>query len=188
MSRFNPGLDLEKDDYLVIRERIFEVFKLQADAFEAISHDPEASVQAVLIVALVALLLALGSSVSSLFGDLGLAVNLFIAVVWTFMSWILWAGIVFLGGRLLSGGPVSFRQILRVTGFAYAPQALAILPWFGALVGAIWTLAAGFVATRQVLGLDNRRSVLIMTLGLIVYVGGLLLIALALEFIRQLPV
>lgn len=187
MSRLNPGLDLERMEHFVIREHIFGVFKLQANTFEAIRHDPEASIQAVLIVALVALLLALGSPVSSLFGDLGLAVNLLIAAAWTFMGWILWAGIVFLGGRLLSGRPVSFKQTLRVTGFAYAPQALAILPWFGALVGTIWSLAAGFVAIRQVLGLDNRRAVLIMTLGLVVFVGGLLLIWMALEFIQQLP-
>jgi hypothetical protein len=141
-----------------------------------------------LIVTLVALLLGVGSPVSSIFGDLGLAANFFIAVAWTFVSWILWAGIVFLGGRLLSAGPVSFWQILRVVGFAYAPLALAILPWFGALVGAIWSLAAGFVAVRQVLGLDKRKAALVVILGIGVYIGGGLLIVAALEFVQRLAV
>lgn len=172
----------------MIRERILGVFKLQANVFNAISRDPDAGLQAGLIVALVSVLLALGSQISPIFGDLGLAANFLIAVIWTFISWILWAGIVYFAGRLLASRRVPFNQILTVTGFAYAPQALAILPWFGALAGSIWSLAAAFVAIRQIMGVDNRRAALLVVLGVAFYLGGVLLFAVALEYFRQLLV
>jgi len=170
----------------MIKERILGVFKLQANTFASINSDPAARIQSALIVTLVAVLLALGSRISPIFGDLGVAANFFIAVAWTFISWVLWAGIVCFSGRLLSGRWTPFGQLLTVTGFAYAPQALAILPWYGALAGAIWSLAAGFVAIRQVLEVDNRRAALIMILGFGVYVGGIYLVLEVLNFVRQL--
>jgi len=172
----------------MVRERILGVFKLQANVFASINSDPGAGFQSALIVALVAVLLALRSRISPLFGDLGVAANFFIAVAWTFFSWVLWAGIIYYSGRLLTGRWTHFGQLLAVTGFAYAPQALAILPWFGALAGAIWSLVAGFVAIRQVLEVDNRRAALIMLLGFGVYIGGVFLVAEALNFVRQSPV
>ena len=169
----------------MIWERILGVFKLQANTFASINSDPGARIQSALIVTLVAVLLALGSRISPIFGDLGVAANFSIAVAWTFISWTLWAGIVYLSGRLLSGRRTSFSQLLTATGFAYAPQALAILPWLGALVGAIWSLAAGFVAIRQALDLDNRRAAIVMIFGFGVYIGGVYLVLEALNFARQ---
>jgi hypothetical protein len=166
----------------VIRERILGVFKLQTAVYDAISRDPGAGIQAALVVALVAVFLALGNRISPIFGDLGVAANFSIAMAWTFFSWILWTGILAISARLISDQRVSFNQLLRVIGFAYAPQTLAILPWFGALLGAFWSLAAIFVAVRQVLAVNNRKATLTLIIGLTLYS---VLIAAAIEFIRQ---
>jgi hypothetical protein len=76
--------------------------------------------------------------------------------------------------------------MLRVIGYAQAPQILAIIPCIGALIGWIWSVIAGFIAIRQGLDLDNTKALLTVVIGfifvIIVYVviglvfGGLGLI------------
>ena len=81
-------------------------------------------------------------------------------------------------GTSLFDGVADMGEMLRVIGFAYAPQMLCIIPCIGGLVGAIWSLIAGFVAVRQGLDLDNTKAFLTIVIGFVVYLVGVFIIAL----------
>ena len=61
-------------------------------------------------------------------------------------------------------------EMMRVLGFAYAPQVLSIIPCIGWLVGSIWSLIAAFIAVRQGLDLDNTKAFLTIIVGFVAIV------------------
>jgi hypothetical protein len=61
---------------------------------------------------------------------------------------------------------------MRTIGFAYAPMMLSVFPCIGSLAGGIWALAAGFIAVRQGLDLDDIKTAITVAIGFLVYVLG----------------
>jgi hypothetical protein len=59
--------------------------------------------------------------------------------------------------------------MLRVIGFAFAPQALGIVPCLGTAIGFVWTCVAGFIAVRQGLDLDNTKTLITIGIGALLY-------------------
>jgi hypothetical protein len=157
--------------------RIIGVFKLDVGTFEAIEHDPNATSQAALIVAIVALLSAFGSAFGAVFSNSGFFSNFISALIWTFLGWLVWSVISYFVGVNFFGGQATLDEMLRVIGFAYAPQMLAIIPCIGGLVGAIWSLVAGFIAVRQGLDVDDLKAFLTIVIGFGVYIAGSILIS-----------
>jgi hypothetical protein len=154
-------------------DRILGVFKLDVPTFEAIEHDTSATPQAAIIVLIVALLAGIGNGFLATMGEGGVFVTGFISsLIWTFIGWILWSLVSWFVGTNLFGGKASVDEMLRVIGFAYAPQMLSIIPCIGGLIGWIWSLIAGFIAVRQGLDLDNTKAFLTVLVGFIVYVIG----------------
>jgi len=68
-------------------------------------------------------------------------------------------------GTKLFGGEATLQEMLRLIGFAYAPQLLGIIPCVGGLIGAIWSLIASFFAIREGLDLDTGKTLLTVGLG-----------------------
>ena len=159
-------------------ERVIGVFKLDANVFEEIEHDQGATGQAAIIVAIAALLAALGSGISSSFSDGNFFLSFISALIWTFVSWIIWSAVTYVVGTSLFDGVADMGEMLRVIGFAYAPQILSIIPCIGWLIGAIWSLIAGFVAVRQGLDLDNTKTFFTIVVGFVVYVVGFIILGL----------
>jgi hypothetical protein len=157
-------------------DRIAGVFRLRANTFEEIEHDESATGQAALIVAVVALLSALGSGFLASTGQASFLTSFVTTLIWTFVGWVLWAVISYFVGTTFFGGKATINEMLRVIGFAYAPQVLAIIPCIGGLVGAIWSLIAGFIAVRQGLDLDDLKAALTILIGFGVYIVGSLLV------------
>jgi hypothetical protein len=60
--------------------------------------------------------------------------------------------------------------MLRVIGFAYTPLVLSIIPCIGGVIGFIWAIAAGFIAIRQGLDLDNTKAFLTVVIGAVFYI------------------
>jgi hypothetical protein len=83
-------------------------------------------------------------------------------------------------GTTLFGGQADLGEMLRVIGFAYAPQILGIIPCIGAIIGFIWSLVAGFIAVRQGLDLDNTKAFLTIVIGFIAYLVVVFLVGLVL--------
>lgn len=156
--------------------RIIGVFKLDVGTFEEIEHDSSATAQAALVVAIVAILSAFGSAFGAVFSNRGFFNNFVSALVWTFIGWLVWSAISYFVGVNFFGGQATLDEMLRVIGFAYAPQMLAIIPCIGGLVGAIWSLVAGFIAVRQGLDVDDLQAFLTIVIGFGVYIAGSILI------------
>ena len=161
--------------------RIMGVFKLDTNTFEAIESDSSATGQAAIIVAIVALLASLGSGLSAgLFGGGNFLVSFITTLVWTFIGWLLWSVVSYFVGTTFFGGKATIDEMLRVIGFAYAPQFLSIIPCVGWIIGGIWSLIAGFIAIRQGLDLDNVKAALTVLVGFVFFVVGNILVSILL--------
>jgi len=181
-------------------ERIIGVLKLDVNTFEAIEADESATSQAATIVAIVAVLAAIGAFFGAQTGNaaldmlseqlrqmdsqvtipampeispVGAAIS---ALITTFVAWLLWSALTYLIGTNLYPAQATMGEMLRVIGFAQAPQLLRVfsfIPCLGAIISlaaAIWSLVAGFIAIRQGLDLDNGQTAVTVVLSWLVAV------------------
>lgn len=151
-------------------DRIIGVFKLDANTFEAIEADQGATGQAAMVVGIVALVGALGSGILAAISDTGFFSSFISSLITTLLGWLIWSAVTYFVGTSLFGGKADMGEMLRVIGFAYAPQILGIIPCIGWIIGLVWTLAAGFIAVRQGLDLDNTKAALTIGIGLVAYI------------------
>jgi len=156
----------------MLTQRLVGVFKLDAHVFWQIGHDPNATAQAALVVAVVAFLSASGNAIAAVIGDGSFARGFFISFVWTFFGWFLWSAVAYFVDTTLFFGKATLDEMLRVIGFAFAPQALGIIPCLGPFVGLLWSLIAGFVAVRHCLELDDTSACLTIFVGFLLYLAG----------------
>lgn len=148
-------------------DRIIGVFRLNVSTFEEIEHDQAATGQAFFVVLLVAIIAGIGSGFGAGIGD-GSFFGAFLGtLISAIVGWLLWAVVSWFVGTRFFGGQADVGEMLRVIGFAQAPQVLGIIPCIGVLVGWIWSLIAGFIAIRQGLDLDNTRAFLTIVIGFI---------------------
>jgi hypothetical protein len=159
-------------------DRIIGVFKLDVNTFEEIEADESATTQAALVVLIVALISGIGSGILSGSTDAGFFGGFLSSLISTFVGWLIWSAITYFVGTSLFEGVSDLGEMLRVIGFAYAPQILGIIPCIGGIVGAIWSLIAGFIAVRQGLDLDNTKALLTIAIGFIGYIVVLIIVSL----------
>jgi hypothetical protein len=152
-------------------DRILGVFKLDVGTFESIEHDESATGQAFIVVLLAALLSGVGSGLLSLLGDARSIPTSFISgLIAAVVGWLLWSAVSWFVGTSFFGGKATLNEMLRVLGFATAPQMLGVIPCIGPFIGWIWSLIAGFIAIRQGLDLDNTKAFLTALIGIAVVV------------------
>jgi hypothetical protein len=167
-------------------QRIIGIFKLDVNTFEEIEHDTNATTQAAVIVAIVAFLSAIGSGLAASFQHNSFLGSFLGTLVWTFVGWFLWSLVSWFVGTKFFGGQATVDEMLRVIGFSYSPQVLGIIPCIGGIVGAIWSLIAGFIAVRQGLDLDNMKAFLTIVIGFAFYVAGSIIISLVIGGVTSL--
>jgi hypothetical protein len=158
-------------------ERILRVFKLDRRVFREIENDPSATSQAAVVVALVALSAVIGTLLLLPFqlvfpflrpddrGIGGILLSVVLAIITAFVNWFIWSAATYVVGTQLFKGRGSFTGMLRVLGFAYAPRMLGIIPCIGELIGAIWSLVAGYFAIREGHDLDDGRTIVTILIG-----------------------
>ncbi len=151
-------------------DRIVGVFKLDSNTFEEIEADQSATGQAALVVLVVALVGAIGSGIAATIADTGFFSSFISSIVTALLGWLVWSAVTYFVGTSFFGGQADLGEMLRVIGFAYAPQILGIIPCIGWIIGVVWTLAAGFIAVRQGLDLDNTKAALTIGIGLVAYI------------------
>ena len=139
-------------------DRIIGVLKLDANVYEEIEADENATSQAAIVVAVVAIVGGLiGGGISAAMG--GSFVGSFLGqLLRAFIGWFIWSAVTYFVGTSLFGGKSSIGEMLRVLGFAQAPGILGIIPVCGSFIGWVWTLACTFIAIRQGLDLDNGKA------------------------------
>jgi len=159
-------------------ERILRVFKLDRTVFAEVEHDESATTQAATVVAIVAALSVIGTIIQMLFSlvrggkpDIGgMILSVVVTFVITFINWAVWSGVTYLVGTKLFKGEATFGEMLRVIGFAYAPQMLGIVPCIGGIVGGIWSLIASYFAIKEGLDLDDTGTIVTILVGWLVTV------------------
>jgi hypothetical protein len=157
-----------------IVERMIGAAKLDVRTYEEVEHDDNATIQAFIVVILVAIasgvgLLLIDGEISAFFGGLARAI----------LNWIIFAAVAyFVGTRLIPGEETqaTVDQLLRTMGFAQTPGLLSILafiPVLGILVAIVvfvWTIVAAVVGLRQALDTSTGRAIGVALLSLLIII------------------
>jgi hypothetical protein len=143
------------------------IIKLDFPVFKDIESDPKATTEAAIVVAAASVLSAIGSAAGSqrpVMAFLG-------GVVSGVVGWIVWSYVSHFAGGVLYKSQGTFESMLRVIGYATAPQLLGILNiipcigWIGGLVGGILALIASIMAIREGLDLDTGQAIIVALVG-----------------------
>ncbi|MDQ3443390.1 MAG: YIP1 family protein [Chloroflexota bacterium] len=147
----------------VILNRVIRVAKLDLPVYREITRDANATKEAAVVVAVVALASGIGA-LSDSFG------RVILAVVVAFIGWVIFAAMTYFFGKNIFGThstQVNVESLLRTQGYAQAPGVLAffgfipVLGWIAALVGGIWALITAIVAIRETLVIGTGRAIIV---------------------------
>ena len=164
-----------------LTERLKGVLRLQAVTFEEIERDPKALVEALLVVVVVAITALIGSLGNE--GERGLLSGLTAAIV----GWLVFSALCYVVGTRFFSNPEtssSWGELLRVLGYAEAPNALAVvgfIPLVGGLIagiGSVWALLAAILGVRQALEMPYARAAAVAVVAWVIRLALQLLIAL----------
>jgi len=146
-----------------ILNRAIHVAKLDLPLYREIARDANATKEAAVVVAVVALASGIGA-LSDSFG------SVVVAVLGAFIGWVVFAGMTYFFGKNIFGSPstqVDVESLLRTQGYAQAPGVLAffgfipVLGWIAALVGGIWGIVTAVVAIRETLVIGTGRAIIV---------------------------
>jgi hypothetical protein len=149
--------------------RIIGVFKLNAATFEEIEHNTSLTLPAAIIVVLVSLISGVGNGLFNGFIHKSFFSGFLGALISVLLGWLLWSAVTWFVGTRFFNGEADLGQMLRVIGFAYIPLVLSIIPCVGGVIGIIWAIAAGFIAIRQGLDLNDLKSFFTVAVGALFY-------------------
>ena len=93
------------------------------------------------------------------------------SLIGVLLGWLLWSTVTWFVGTRFFKGEADLGQMLRVIGFAYIPMVLSIIPCMGGFIGIIWAIAAGFIAVRQGLDLDDMKAFFTVVVGAVAYIA-----------------
>jgi len=143
-------------------QRVVNVAKLDVPTFEEVEHNESLTTEAGIVVAVVSVIGSLGALFSgSLLAFIG-------AIIVSLLGWGVWSFITaFIAQRFL-GGTTDVGEMLRATGYAWAPQALGIIPFLG-FIGMIWSLVAIVIGVRQAGDFSTGKAVIAAIVGFILY-------------------
>lgn len=142
--------------------RIMRAIRLDWTVFREIAEDANAMSEAAIIVVIVTFLSALGGAIGADSFFLSFFVGWIAAIV---VGWILWAVITYFVGTALFKGQTTIPEMMRVLGYASAPQLLGLLsfiPCVGflfVLAGWLLSLIAGFIAVREAMEFDTGTAI-----------------------------
>jgi hypothetical protein len=151
-------------------DRILRAVRLDWTVFREIAEDRDAMREAVIIVVVVAILSAIGGAGVMLVGQEGMGravLGFFTGLVTSILiGWIGWAILTYFVGTLLFKGRTDIPEMMRVLGYANAPnllQVFSFIPcvgWLIALAGSILALIAGVLAIREAMEFDTGKAII----------------------------
>jgi hypothetical protein len=160
-------------DLNLMFKRIMRAALLDQEFYKEAEADPSLNQEALIIVIAVSVASAIGSFFLGLIA--GKPVAAFFALIVQAAigvgNYYLWAYVTQFIGTNLFDGDADLGELLRVLGYASAPRLLGLLiiiPCIGpmiALVGAIWSLIAGFIGVREALDLETIETLITVFLG-----------------------
>ena len=143
-------------------DRMIGAARLRAETYEEVEHDRGATVQALVVVIIVAAFSGIGTYLS---GDASLLDAVILGAARGVVVWAVWALVTWMIGATLLKTPeteADWGQLARCTGFAQTPGLLNILifipfvGWVIGLVSLVWQFVAMLVAVRQ--SLDYKST------------------------------
>jgi hypothetical protein len=146
-----------------IINRAIRVSKLDLPVFREISRDGNATKEAAIVVAVVALAAGIGALTDSLWAVI-------LSVISAFLYWTVFSAMTYFFGKNIFGTPttqVDVESLMRTLGFAQAPRILYLLGFIWVLgplvafVGWCWALVASVVAIRETLQVSTARAVIV---------------------------
>lgn len=162
-------------------DRVVRVIKLDTGVYAEVEADQTATSQAATVVAIVAVVSAIGGGIGALIrgGDaavMAAIVTILVALIGSFVGWLVWSAVTYFVGTALFGGEADMGEMLRVIGFAQAPQVLSFfsfIPCVGALIslaGSLLAIYTGFLAIQEGLDLDTGKTIATVAIGWLVAV------------------
>ncbi|UCC77198.1 MAG: YIP1 family protein [Anaerolineales bacterium] len=153
-------------------DRILRILRLDFAVFKEIESDPQATTEAAIIVVVTTLLSALGSAI---FADNPLT-SFVSSVVSGLVGWVVWSVVTYFVGMSIFGGKGTLEGMLRVIGYASAPNILGVfgvipcLGWIAAFAGWLLALVAGMLAVSEGLDLSLGAAIGVVVIGWIAMV------------------
>ena len=157
--------------------RMLGAARLNVDTFEEVEHDRSATVQALLVVVIVAVASGVGGVLS---GDASVVDGVLFGVIGGVGSWAVWALLAWIVGTTIlrtKETEADWGQLARTTGFAQTPGILTVfvfIPGIGVggliiwFVVTVWRLAAMVIAIRQSLDYTSTlRAFFVILIALI---------------------
>ena len=135
--------------------RMLGAARLSVDTFEDVERDSSATIQALIVVIIVALASGIGELLS---GEADILRALVFGLIRGIISWAIWALIaMFVGTKILKTEQTEadWGQLARGTGFAQTPGILNVLVfvpavgWVIGLLALVWQWAGMVIAVRQ---------------------------------------
>ena len=135
--------------------RMLGAARLRSDTYEDVEQDSGATIQALLVVVIVAIATGVGGILS---GESTLLDGLLFGVIRGIVTWVVWALIALLVGTTIlksESTEADWGQLARGTGFAQTPgllNVLVLIPVAGGIITLLvffWQWAAMVVALRQ---------------------------------------
>ena len=145
-----------------IVNRMVRAAQLDNHLYEEVERDVDATSQAAIVVAIVAVTTGIGQ-----IRDGGIS-GLIFGIIAAFVGWIVWSFVTYWVGKTLfktENTRVTPGEMLRTLGFARSPgvlNILGIIPVLGVLVLVvtwIWSLICGVIAIRQAMDFSTGRAV-----------------------------
>jgi hypothetical protein len=169
--------------------RMINAARLDTTTYEQVENDPNATLQAILVVIIVALAAGIGGFLAVENEAVNPIWGLVSGVIGGLVRWALWALVTFLVGTTVlktARTNASWSQLARTTGFAQTPgilQILVFIPiigWIIAAIAGIWQLVTQALdyesiwrtSSVVVIGFIIVAIVLAIIGGLIAVVGG----------------
>ena len=152
-----------------ILNRAIRVAKLDLPVYRQIAQDGNATKEAAIVVAVVALASGIGALTDS-FG------RVVVAIAGAFAWWIVFAAMTYFFGKNIFGTratEVNVESLMRSQGYAKVPGVLAFfgfIPVIGTLLGIvawIWALITAIVAIRETLIISTGRAIVVGLIALI---------------------
>jgi uncharacterized membrane protein len=152
-------------------DRIMRAIRLDWTVFREIAEDQNAMTEAAIIVVIVTFMSGIGTFIGALIGDatFGSALGSFFytwLISGILLGWILWAVLTYFVGTMLFQGKTDIPEMMRVLGYANAPNLLGIfgfipcVGWLIALIGSILALIAGVIAIREAMEFDTTKAII----------------------------
>lgn len=147
------------------------IARLDVPTFEEVEADTDSTPEAGFVVV-----------VSSLIGSIG---SLFVNGLWGFIAtiiillagWLIWAFVsAFIAKKMFKVETTDTGEMLRTTGYAYAPRIIGIIP-FLSFVGFVWSVVAIVVGMRQAGEMTTGQAIITTLIGALPALIGLALVA-----------